>query len=183
MFSFEPMKHDAGKTIEVFQSDLATVRTGRAKPSLVENIMVEAYGTKMKLVEVASITAPEPSQIIVKPWDQSLLAAVEKAIQISELHISPVNEGGQIRLSIPPLTGERREELVKLVTQKKHVAEEMIRDVRNKYKKQIDGQKGQPGISEDDIKRDLETLQKHTDDFTKQIADITASKEKEVREG
>lgn len=183
MFSFEPMNRDADKTIEVFQGDLSTIRTGRAKPSLVENVTVEAYGDKMKMLEVASITAPEPSQIIIKPWDASLLSAIEKAIQISDLHISPVNDGGQIRLSIPPLTGERREELVKLVLQKKHVAEDMIRDVRNKYKKQIDGQKGQPGISEDDIKKDLDVLQKNTDAYIKKIADITVQKEKEVREG
>lgn len=177
------MKRDCAKTIEVFQDDLATIRTGRAKPSLVENVLVDAYGAKMKMLEVASITAPEPSSIIIKPWDQTLLSAVEKAIQISDLHISPVNEGGQIRLSIPPLTGERREELAKLVSQKKHVAEDMIRDVRNKYKKQIDGQKGQPGISEDDIKRDLAELQKQTDEFMKQITEISTAKEKEVREG
>ncbi len=183
MFSFEPMKRDVEKTIEVFETDLASVRTGRAKPSLVENVMVDAYGSKMKLLEVASITAPEPSQIIIKPWDQSLLGAVEKAIQISDLHISPVNDGGQIRISIPPLTGERREELAKLVVQKRHVAEEMLRDIRNKYKKQIDNQKGQPGISEDDIKRDLESLQKLNDDFMKKLSEISTVKEKEVREG
>lgn len=182
MFSFDPMKRDGDKLIEVYQSDLATVRTGRAKPSLIENVPVDAYGTRMKMLEVASITAPEPSQIIVKPWDQSLLGAIEKAITISDLHLSPVNEGGQIRISIPALTGERREELVKLVSQKKHVAEDMLRDVRNKYKKQIDAQKGQPGISEDDIKRDLETLQKYTEEYMKTIAEITTTKEKEVRE-
>lgn len=183
MFAFEPLKHDAEKTMEVFEADLTSVRTGRAKPSLVENILVDAYGTKMKLMEVANINAPEPSQIIIKPWDQSLLAAVEKAIQISELHLNPVNEGGQIRISIPPLTGERREELVKMVAQKRHVAEDMLRDIRNKYKKQIDNQKGQPGISEDDIKRDLEMLQKLNDEYMKKINEIASVKEKEVREG
>lgn len=183
MFSFEPMKKDADRMLDIFQGDLTTIRTGRAKPSLIENVLVDAYGTKMKMLELASITAPEPSQIIVKPWDQTLLAPIEKAIQISDLHLNPVNEGGQIRISIPPLTGERREELAKLVFQKKHVAEEMLRDIRNKYKKQIDGQKGSPGISEDDIKRDLETLQKHNDDYMKKIAEIAIAKEKEVREG
>jgi ribosome recycling factor len=183
MFSFDSLMRDADKTIEVFEADLASVRTGRAKPSLVENINVDAYGSRMKMLEVASITAPEPSQIIIKPWDQSLLATIEKAIQQSDLHISPVNEGGQIRISIPPLTGERRDELAKMVTQKKHVAEEMMRDIRNKYKKQIDAQKGEPGISEDDIKRDLEALQKRNDDYMKKLTDIAATKEKEVREG
>src|SRR5258708_7343409 len=115
MFLLDPMKRDADKTLEVFQGDLETIRVGRAKPSLVENILVDAYGTKMKLLELAGISAPEPTQIIVKPWDRSVLSAVEKAIQISDLHINPVVDGDQIRISIPPLTGERREELAKLV--------------------------------------------------------------------
>jgi ribosome recycling factor len=161
---------------------LETIRVGRAKPSLVENILVDAYGSKMKLLELANISAPEPTQIIVKPWDRSVLSAVEKAIQISDLHINPVVDGDQIRISIPPLTGERREELAKLVIQKKHTAEDMLRDIRTKYKKQIDGQKGSPGISEDDIKRDLEALQKLTDEYMKKITDISSAKEKEVKE-
>src|SRR5258708_27337758 len=96
--------------------------------------------------------------------------------------MNPVVDGDQIRISIPPLTGERREELAKLVVQKKHSAEDMLRDIRTKYKKQIDGQKGSPGVSEDDIKRDLEQLQKVTDEYMKKITDISSAKEKEVRE-
>lgn len=182
MFALDPMKRDADKMVEVFQGDLGTIRTGRAKPSLVENISVEAYGSRMKLLELANINAPEPTQIIVKPWDRSVMAAIEKAIQTSELHLNPVVDGDQIRISIPPLTGERREELAKLVVQKKHTAEDMLRDIRTKYKKQIDGQKGMPGVSEDDIKRDLDSLQKITDDYMKKITDISGAKEKEVRE-
>jgi ribosome recycling factor len=182
MFILDPMKRDSERMIEVFQGDLSTIRVGRAKPSLVENVLVDAYGTKMKLLELANISAPEPTQIIVKPWDRSVLNSIEKAIQISDLHINPVVDGDQIRISIPPLTGERRSELAKLVVQKKHTAEDMLRDIRTKYKKLIDGQKGSPGISEDDIKRDLESLQKVTDDFIKKIADISSAKEQEVLE-
>jgi len=120
--------------------------------------------------------------IVIKPWDTSLVSAIEKAIQTSDLHINPIIDGQQIRLSIPPLTGERREELVKLVKQKQHTIEEMLRDIRTKYKKQIDAQKGQPGVSEDDIKRDLDQLQKLTDETTKKITDFSAAKEKELRE-
>ena len=182
MFALDPMKRDADKTVEVFMGDLTTIRTGRAKPSLVENILVDAYGSKMKLLELANISAPEPSQIIIKPWDRSVISAIDKAIQMSDLHINPVVDGEQLRISIPPLTGERRQELAKLVMQKKHVAEDMLRDIRTKYKKQIDGQKGQPGISEDDIKRDLESLQKMTDEYMKKITDVSSAKEKEVLE-
>lgn len=181
MFSFDQMKRDADKLLEVFTGDLATVRTGRAKPSLVENVQVEAYGSRMRLMELAQITAPEPTQILIKPWDQTVLSAIEKAIQISDLHVNPVVDGQQIRILIPALTGERREELIKLVGQKKHAAEEMLRDVRTKYKKLIEAQKGQPGISEDDIKRDLETLQKNTDGYTKSITELADGKEAELR--
>lgn len=182
MFSFDSMKSDATKLLDIFQNDLSTVRTGRAKPSLVEGVMVEAYGTKMRLMELANISAPDSTMIVVKPWDASLLSTIEKAIQISDLHINPVIDGQQIRLAIPPLTGERREELVKLVMQKKHTTEDMLRDIRTKYKKQIDALKGTPGVSEDDIARDLETLQKVTDDFVAKIAEIAGTKEKELRE-
>ena len=182
MFALDTMKSDATKMIDVFQNDLSTIRTGRAKPSLVENILVDAYGSKMKLLELANISAPEPTLIIVKPWDKSVISAIEKAIQISDLHINPVVDSDQIRIAIPALTGERREELVKLVSQKKHTSEDMLRDIRTKYKKQIDGQKGTAGVSEDDIKRDLDALQKVTEDFMKKIADIASAKEKELRE-
>lgn len=182
MFSLEPMKRDADKMLQVFGGDLDTVRTGRARPSLVENILVDAYGTKMKLLELATINAPEVTQILIKPWDVSLLSSIGTAITVSGLNLSLVVDGQQIRISIPPLTGERREELAKIVSQKKHMAEEMLRDIRTKYKKQIDGQKGQPGVSEDDITRDLVSLQKLTDEYVKKITDLAGGKEKEVRE-
>lgn len=182
MFAFQPMRQDCGKLHELYLSDLASVRTGRARPSLVESIEVLAYGSSMKIMELATITAPDSSQILIKPWDRSVLKDIEKAIAASDLHIPPINDGEQIRLSIPPLTGERRQELVKLVGQKKHSTLEMLRDIRTKYKKQIDAQKGQPGISEDDIKKDLEALQKITDDYTEMIDNTTQAKEKELTE-
>jgi ribosome recycling factor len=182
MFSFSEMRGQCDKLLEVFRGDLSTIRTGRAKPALVEGVMVEAYGGMMKLMELASITAPDSSMIVIKPWDKSLLGAIEKGIQMSELHLNPVTDSEQVRLNIPPLTGERREELVKLVSQKRHMSEEMLRDIRTKFKKQIDGQKGQPGISEDAIKRDLDELQKLTDEYGKKIADIASAKETELRQ-
>lgn len=181
MFSFTQTRQDLEKLLEVYQGDLATVRTGRAKPSLVENIMVEAYGAQMRMMEVASIAAPDSSSIVIKPWDGGVLSAIEKAINMSDLHLQPVVDGQQVRINIPPLTGERRQELVKLVAQKRHGAEDMLRDVRTKYKKQIDGQKGQPGISEDNIKQDLEQLQKIHDEYMKRIEEATLAKEQELQ--
>lgn len=182
MFSFQSMKSDGSKLIDVFSSDLATIRTGRARPSLVENIEVEVYGSKMRLMEIAGISAPDSSSIVVKPWDKSVIKDVEKALAASDLHIPPVVDGDQIRLNIPQLTGERRQEFVKLVGQKKNASLEMLRDIRIKYKKQIDGQKGQAGVSEDAIKHDLEELQKVTEELSKKIEEIAASKEKELTE-
>lgn len=180
MFNLSPMKTDGTKLLDVFAGDLATIRTGRAKPSLVENIEVEAYGSRMKILELAGISAPDSSSIVIKPWDKSVLKDIEKALSISDLHIPPVVDGDQIRLSIPPLTGERRQELVKLVGQKKNTSLEMLRDIRIKYKKMIDGQKGQAGVSEDAIKHDLEELQKITDEFSKKLEEMAAAKEKEL---
>lgn len=182
MFSFSSMKQDSSKLLEVYLQDLSSVRTGRAKPSLVENIEVEAYGSQMKIMELATISAPDSTQILIKPWDKSVIKAIEKAISISDLHIQPIVDGEQIRLSIPVLTGERRQELIKLVGQKKNGALEMLRDIRTKYKKAIDAQDGQAGISEDDIKRDLVELQKVTDEFTAKIEELTKAKEKELSE-
>lgn len=182
MFSFASMKQDSSKLMEVYLQDLSSVRTGRAKPSLVENIEVIAYGSTMKIMELASISAPDSSQIIIKPWDKSVLKDIEKALSISDLHIPPIVDGEQIRLSIPQLTGERRQELIKLVGQKKNATLEMLRDIRTKYKKQIDSQDGQAGISEDDIKRDLVELQKITEEYTVKIDEMTKTKEKELSE-
>ncbi len=180
MFNFSPMKQDGTKLLEVLTTDLSSIRTGRAKPSLVENIEVQAYGSMMKIMELASISAPDSASIVIKPWDKSVLKDIEKAISISDLHIPPIIDGDQIRLNIPPLTGERRQELIKLVSQKKHTSLDMLRDIRTKYKKQIEGQKGQAGISEDDIKRDLEQLQKVTEEYTQKVESMAADKEKEL---
>ncbi len=180
MFTFTQMRADAQKIIDIFAQDIASIRTGRAKPSLVEHIEVDAYGSKMKLLELASISAPDTTSIVIKPWDKTVVKDIEKALLISDLHIQPIIDGEQIRLSIPPLTGERRQELVKLVMQKKNTYLEMLRDVRSKYKKQIEGQKGQAGVSEDAIKVDLEQLQKNIEEFTKKIDTVASQKEQEL---
>lgn len=180
MFSLTQMKLDGEKVVELFSQDIGSIRTGRAKPSLVENITVQAYGAVMKVLELASISAPDSTSIVVKPWDTSVLKDIEKAILASDLGIPPVIDGNQIRLSIPALTGERRLELVKLVTQKKNAFLQMLRDVRIKYKKQIEAQKGQAGVSEDAIKVDLENLQKLTEEYSKKLEDVAAQKETEL---
>ena len=159
---------------------MATVKTGRAKPSLVENVSVEAYGTRMKLMELATISAPDTTMIMINPWDKGNLAAIERGIASAGLNINPVVESDHIRIVIPPLTQERRQEMVKLVKQKLESGKQMVRDVRLKYKKMIDDQKGKPGVSEDNISADLETLQKKMDEYVAKLEKVVQEKETEL---
>ena len=180
MFDVTQFSRDADKVLEVVGGDMATVKTGRAKPSLVENVSVEAYGTRMKLMELATISAPDTTMIMINPWDKGNLAAIEKGIASAGLNINPVVESDHIRIVIPPLTQERRQEMVKLVKQKLESGKQMVRDVRLKYKKMIDDQKGKPGISEDTISADLETLQKKMDEYVAKLEKVVQEKETEL---
>lgn len=180
MFDVQQFKQDIEKVLTVVGGDLATVKTGRAKPSLVEHILIEAYGTRMQLVELASISAPDPGMLVIAPWDKAMVAAIEKGISIAELNLHPIVDGDQIRISIPALTQERREELVRLVKQKIEGGKTLVRDVRQKHKKIIEDQKGKPGISEDAIKKDLEDLQKQTDAGVARLEEMGKQKEHEL---
>lgn len=173
-------KTDTDKVLSVVQEDLSSVRTGRAKPSIVENVQVEAYGTRMRLVELATVTAPESSLLVISPWDKSQMQAIEKAITSAGLNLSPVVDNDQIRIVIPPLTTERRQELVKAVKQKIESGKEMLRDVRTRHKKEIDAQKGKPGVSEDHITQALEQLQKDHDAGVVKLESIGKQKEEEL---
>lgn len=180
MFNSSAFQSDIDAVFEAVRKDMATVRTGRAKPSLVEDVKVEAYGSIMRLVELASISAPDPNSIVISPWDKSVLKNIEKGIMNSGLNLTGVNEGEQIRIPVPPLTEERRREMVKIVEQKEHGGIEMIRSVRQDHKKQIDVQKGQPGVSEDDLRLALEQLQKATDHAIEKLKTLTQEKTSEL---
>jgi len=168
--------------VGVIRGDLATVRTGRARPELIDQVEVEAYEgqPRLKLMELASITAPDPHQLIVKPWDQSVLEKVEKALNLADLGMSPVVDGEIIRLAIPALTEERRKDLVLLVHKKLEAGRNLLRGERQQIKEKIEGQKGQPGISEDDIFQQLEELQKLTEEFMAKIDELGKAKEAEL---
>lgn len=180
IFDVSGFSRDADKVIEVVRDDMATVRTGRAKPSLVENVMVEAYGTRMRLVELAMISAPDPGLITIVPWDKSLMSAVEKGVSSSGLNLTPVVDSDQIRIVIPSLTQERREEMVRLVKQKMESGKQMLRDVRQKHKKLIEDQKGKPGVSEDDVRASVEKLQESTEQYTVKLEHLSKDKEVEL---
>ena len=168
--------------VEVIRGDLGTVRTGRARPELVEKVLVEAYEgqPRMALVELAAISAPDPHQLIIKPWDQNVLEKIEKGLATSDLGLSPVVDGEIIRINIPALTEERRRDLVMLVNKKLEAGKNLLRGERQRVKEKIEGQKGQPGVSEDDIFRQLEELQKLTEEFMAKIDELGKAKDAEL---
>lgn len=166
--------------MEVVGEDFATVRTGRAKPALVEQVQVEAYETRMPLIELATISAPEPQLLVIQPWDEGITGNIAKAISLSELNLNPIIDGTIIRIPIPPLTEERRQELVKLVNQKLESGRVLLRQVRQEVKKQIEGMKGQPGVSEDDVHRLLSQLEELTDEFMDRLNEMAKAKEEEL---
>lgn len=167
-------------TIEVVKKDLGSVRTGRAKPSLVEEVRVEAYGTVMMIKELATISAPDTTLILIAPWDKGLVGAIATGIQKSGLNIQPIVDGDTVKISIPPLSQERREELAKLVHQKIEGGKVMIRQVRTEIKEQIEAQEGEAGISEDSIKAWLEAMQKQVDKCMEHLEILGQDKEKEL---
>lgn len=168
------------QTIEVVKKDLSSVRTGRAKPSLVEDVKVEAYGTIMTIKELATINAPDTTLIVISPWDKGLVSAISSGIQKSGLNIQPIVDGDTVKISIPALTEERRLELVKLVHSKLESAKVMIRGVRTEIKEEIEAQEGEAGISEDSIKAWLETMQKTVDSYMVKVEELEKEKEKEL---
>lgn len=162
------------------KKDLATVRTGRAKPSVVEEVMVEAYGSMMTLKELATITVPDTSLILIAPWDKSLVGAIASGINKAELNLQPVVDGATVKISIPPLTQERREEMVKLVHQKLESGRVMLRQVRTEIKSEIEELEGHSGVSEDDIKSWLSRMQVTVDKYGEKLDQIGEEKEKEL---
>src|SRR3989338_247207 len=166
----------------VIAGDLAAVRTGRARPELIEKVAVEAYEgqPRMSLVELAAISAPDPQMLMVKPWDQGVLSKIEKALAAADLGLNPVVDGDIIRIAIPALTEERRKDLVMLVHKKLEAGRNLLRGERQQIKEKIEAQKGQPNVSKDDIFRQLEELQKLTEEFMGKIEAMGKAKEAEL---
>ena len=170
------------KSVESFKNELSKVRTGRASISLLDGISVDAYGSPMPMNQVATLTIPESRMIAIQPWDPQMVPAIEKAIMKSNLGLTPANDGKVIRLTMPQLTEERRKELVKQV---RKVAEDFKVTIRNSRRDAIDHlktQKKNKEISEDDLFKMQDEAQKETDNYVKQLDEITAHKEKEVME-
>lgn len=169
-------------SVDTYKRELTKIRTGRASLALLDGIKVSAYGSMLPMDQVGTMTIPESSMIAIKPWDPQMIAPIEKAILSSDLGLTPANDGNVIRLTIPPLTEDRRKELVKQV---KKIGEEFkvaIRNIRRDANETLKKQKKDKEISEDDMFRLQEDAQKATDSFIKAIDDIAANKEKEVME-
>lgn len=182
MLDVKDVKDKMEASIEALKRELQKIRTGRASLALLDGIKVNAYGSQMPIAQVGTMTIPENNMIAIKPWDPQTLAMIEKAILASDLGLTPANDGSVIRLTIPPLTGERRAELVKQV---KKIGEEYkvaVRNVRRDSNDVLKKLKKDKEISEDDMFRLQEETQKATDSYITMIDSIVEGKEKEVME-
>jgi len=170
------------KSVESLRYHLATIRTGRASPALVEHMPVDAYGSSMPLNQLAGINVPEARLIVIQPYDASTMKAIEKAIQNSELGINPTNDGRVIRLVIPQLTEERRRDLTKLVRNRVEESKVALRNLRREALDDLRELEREKLISEDDQRRAQDRLQELTDRYTRELDQIGATKEAEVME-
>jgi ribosome recycling factor len=168
--------------LQSLQDDLATIRTGRATPALVERLSVEYFGVPTPLMQLATIGVPEPRSLLIKPFDKSTLKAVERAILASDLGLTPNNDGQSIRLNLPPLNEERRRDLVRVVHNRLEEARVAVRNIRRDLIKDLKDFEEEKLISKDELERGEEEVQKMTDRFVADIERIGQTKEKEILE-
>jgi len=168
------------KTEQVVVNEFAGVRTGKASAGLVENILVESYGSQMRIRELAGITTPEPRTLAIQPWDASQITAIEKAIQKANLGLSPATQGKVIRIFFPELSQERRQEFVKIIKKMAEDGRVAIRHVRRDAMDQLKKHSHDSGVTEDEEKKAEKSLQKLTDDYIAKIDQHLAGKEKEI---
>ncbi len=170
------------RALDAMRREFSGVRTGKATPGLLDTVRVDAYGSKMPLNQVATISVPEPRLFVIQPWDKGLLGAVEKSIQSADLGLNPSNDGNVVRVPVPPMTEERRKEMVRLLHK---IAEEgriAIRHARQEANKEIKARQGEGEIGEDEGHRETAQVQELTDEYIGRIDDLLKSKEEEVME-
>lgn len=169
-------------SLKMFRSDLSTIRTGHASPALVEHIRVEYAGVPMPLNQLAGISAPEAGLLVIQPWDKNSLRDIEKAIAKSELGLNPANDGNIIRIAIPPLSEERRQELIKIVSRRTEERRIVIRNLRHEGLNELKKLEKEESLSKDEIKRSQDQLQKLTDYYILEAEKLSKSKEQELME-
>ena len=180
MYNFSNFKTKLNQIIEHLQQDISFLRTSKASTKMLDPIKVHAYGAVMAINELANVSTPDNNLIVIDPWDKNLLEDIEKAIQKSSLNLNPVVDKEIIRIVIPSLTEEKRMELVKQLQQKVESTRAMMRSARTEAKGEIEDLEGEAGVSEDDIHRDLEELDKIMGQFEKQMEDIQEQKKQDL---
>jgi ribosome recycling factor len=179
---FAELNERMEKAVEALKREYGRVRTGRASVSLLDGIRVSYYGTLTPLNQVASLAVPEPRLIVIQPWDKTVIGEIEKAILKSELGLTPMNDGKVIRIAIPPLTEERRKELVKVARKMAEDSKVVIRNIRRDANEMLKELKKEKQVTEDDLYRSQEEVQKATDQFISRVDDVCATKETEIME-
>ncbi|PLX68516.1 MAG: ribosome recycling factor [Denitrovibrio sp.] len=175
-------KDKMDKTIAHYKEELKSIRTGRASISMFDNVTVDYYGTPTPINGVATLSSPEPRLITISPWDASIIPAIEKAIQNSNMGFNPSNDGKLIRIPVPQLTEDRRKEIVKLVKKMAEDNKVAVRNLRRDGNDKIKKLEKDKEISEDDSKKFVDQIQEVTNDYIKKVDEVTAAKEKEVME-
>lgn len=170
------------KALEALRREFSSVRTGKASPALLDTVRVDAYGSKMSVNQVASVSVPEPRMLIVQPWDKGLLSAIDKAIRSSELGLNPASDGNVLRVPVPALNEERRREMVRLLHRLAEEGRVAIRHARQEANKEIKRREQAHEIGEDDARRQMDEIQKLTDDFIGRLDTLLKAKEQEVME-
>lgn len=180
--TLQESEHKMKAAVSVTQDELASLRTGRANPKLLDRLHIDYYGTQVALNQLASTSVPEPRMLIVQPFDKTAIGAIEKAILASDLGVTPSNDGTIIRLNFPPLTEERRRDLIKVAKERAEEGRVAVRNVRRHGKETLERLQRDHTISEDDLKRAERELQRLTDQFVAEIDKVLDHKEKELLE-
>ncbi len=168
------------KTIEALKKDFASIRTGKANPSILNGVLVEYYGSMMPVNQIANVSAPDPQTILIKPYDKSVLKGIEKAIQTANLGFNPLNDGDVVRIPIAPLTEQTRKDLVKQAKKNAENAKVAIRNVRREYMEMLKKMEKDGEMSEDELKRATDKVQKVTDEYILKIDQLTKTKEDDI---
>lgn len=179
---YEDLKAKMEKAITALESDYTTIRAGRANPGILDKVMVDYYGVATPVPQVGTVSVPEPRTLMVQPWDASILHEVEKAILKADIGLTPNNDGKALRINFPPLTEERRKELVRAVSKRAEEAKVVIRGIRRDALETFKAQKKNGEITEDDLKDIEKDVQDLTDKYIKEIDSIAANKDKEIME-
>lgn len=176
------MQDQMEAALEAMRREFSSVRTGKASPALLDSVRVDAYGAKTPLNQVASVNTPEPRMVVVQPWDKSLINDIERAIRGADLGLNPSNDGNLIRVPIPPLSQERRKDMVRLLHKLAEEGRISVRHARQEGKKEIKRLEDAHEISEDEARRQLDEVQRLTDEYVAKIDELMAAKEAEIME-